>query len=277
LTDDAGADMGLNINWGDLRWERRGDRIADHRIAHVRGESALLLDCPDWIRDQIAMIYGTDCEPRTPAERVADDFNHAFRFPGGAPDDLASTVELLSTVLSIPAPPHVDVAITLDWYTQPDDAGGLKHTPAGYWINTTKHAPHPEWSNSRNSRRLMINALVDMIRIHPLYANATAIIAAPGHLADGQSFGEVLARDVAARVGIPFVETTAPGPREQQKEGATQDLTEVFTVQGALSGDVIVLDDVYRTGGSASGAAAAAKRAGADRVLSVAVARTIRW
>ncbi|WP_341998569.1 hypothetical protein MRBLWH7_000340 [Microbacterium sp. LWH7-1.2] len=269
--------MGLNINWGDFRWEKRGDRIAAHRIATARGETALLLDCPDWIRDQIDLIYGPACERREPGEIVAKDFNHGFLFPDGSPDDLQSTVELLSSVLSIPAPPHVDVAITLDWYTQPDGDGELKHTAAGYWINTTKHATHPEWGNSRNSRRLMIDALVKTIQAHPLYANATAIIAAPGHLADGQSFGEVLARDVAAKVGIPFVETTAPGPRQQQKEGPVQDLTGVFTVQDALSGDVIVLDDVYRTGGSASGAAAAAKRAGANRVFSIAVARTIRW
>lgn len=269
--------MSLNFEWGILRWDKRGDRIANRRIATAKGETALLLDCPDWIRDQIALIYGTACERRKPAEIVAKDFNHAFIFPGGAPDDLGATVNLLSSVLSIPAPPSVDVAMTLDWYTQPDEDGELKHTDAGYWINTTKHASHPEWSNSRNSRRLMTNALVSAIQAHPLYANATAVIAAPGHLADGQSFGEMLAREVAARVRIPFVETSAPGPREQRKEGSTQDLTRMFTVQGTLSGDVIVLDDVYRTGGSASGAAAAAKRAGADRVFSIAVARTIRW
>ncbi len=269
--------MARIINWGDFRWEKRGDKIATYRVVGWQGGTAVLLDCPDWIRDQIEKIYGSACERRDPAASVAEDFNHALFFPLGAPDGLDETLALLSNVLSIPAPDHVDVAVTLDWYTQPDNEGDLAHTPAGYWIHTTKHASHPEWSTSRNSRRLMVNALTETIKAHPLYAGATAIVASPGHLADGRSFGEILAREVAAKVGIPFVETTAPGERAQQKEGAARDLTQEFTVQGVLSGDVIVLDDVYHTGSSASGAAAAAKRAGADRVHSLTVARTIRW
>lgn len=265
--------MGITIEW----WEQRGDKIAKHRIASAPGEAALLVNCPSWIGDQIAMTYAPNCERRPVAEIVAKDFNHGFRFEGSAPEGLADLVTVLSTVLSIPAPQYVDVAIALGWYTQPNDEGALEKAKAGYWINTTKHASHPEWSNSRNSRREMITALVGLIQTHPLYAGATAIIASPGHLADGQSFGEVLAREVAATVGLPFVETSAPGPRPEQKEGETQDLTNTFTVASSLSGDVIVLDDVYRSGASASGAAAAAKRAGADRVFALTVARTIRW
>lgn len=269
--------MGLNIDWGELQWEQRGDKIAKHRIAKSRGETALVVDCPNWIADQIAMTYGPACQRRPVAEVVAKDFNHGFVFEGDGPDGLGDVVEVLSTVLSIPAPKHVDVAIALGWYTQPNDEGELEKAKAGYWINTTKHASHPEWTNSRKSRREMITALVGLTQTHPLYSGATAIIASPGHLADGQSFGEELAREVAENAGIAFVETTAPGPRPEQKEGQTQDLTGMFTVAEPLTGDVIVVDDVYRSGGSASGAAAAAKRAGADRVFALTVARTIRW
>ena len=272
-----GTGVGLNIDWGSLRWEQRGDKIAKHRIARARGETALVVDCPDWIADQIAMTYGSSCQRRPVAEVIAKEFNHGFVFQGDGPDGLGDVVEVLSTVLSIPAPKHVDVAIALGWYTQPDDEGELKHAKAGRWIYTTKHATHPEWSTSRTSRREMLTALVGLIQTHPLYSGATAIIASPGHLADGQSFGEILAREVAEKADIPFVESTAPGPRPQQKEGQTQDLTGTFTVTERLSGDVIVVDDVYRSGGSASGAAAAAKRAGADRVYALTVARTIRW
>lgn len=269
--------MGITIDWESLRWEQRGDKIAKHRIASAPGEAALLVSCPSWIADQIAMTYSPDCERRPVADIAAKDFNHGFRFVGSAPDGLSDLVTVLSTVLSIPAPQYVDVAIALGWYTQPNDKGELEQAKAGYWIHTTKHASHPEWSNSRNSRREMITSLVGLIQTHPLYAGATAIIASPGHLADGQSFGEVLAREVAKKVGLPFVETSAPDPRPEQKEGETQDLTNTFTVASPLSGDVIVLDDVYRSGASASGAAAAAKRAGADRVFALTVARTIRW
>lgn len=268
--------MARIVTFDERLWDRRGDRLSEYRVADWNGGTGVLLSCPVWIRDQLEQLYGPLCERRNPGDQVAGKFNYGLFFPQGAPDDLEQTLDLLTNVVSIPAPAHVDVAITIDWYTRPNDEDELVHTDAGYWIHTTKHATHPEWGTSRNSRRLMINALANVILTHPLYAQATAIVASPGHLADGQSFGEILAREVAAKVGIPFVETTAPGERPQQKEGSARDLTREFTVQGALSGDVIVLDDVYRTGSSASGAAAAAKRAGADRVHSLTVARTIR-
>lgn len=268
--------MSQDFDWSTLHWERRGDKVAKYRISDIRRGTALVVDCPDWIADQIQMIFGSACESRPLAEHAADDYSHGFLFKHDAPDHLDTTMQVLSSVLSIPAPDYVDIAISLDMYNRPNDQDELERTPAGYWIWTTKHASEPSWSNSRNSRRLMIDALVAVVQSHPLYANATAIVTAPGHKADGDSFGEVLAREVAGKVGIPFIETTSPGPRPQQKE-TPQDLTNVFTVQGELSGDVIVLDDVYHTGGSASGAAAAAKRAGATRALSLTVARTIRW
>ncbi|WP_353828119.1 hypothetical protein [Agromyces sp. SYSU T0242] len=257
-------------------WDGRGDRLANYEISTFRNRPALFVSCPPWIASQIDAMLGADCERCELPRSFADEFTDGWLFDVEIPDGLEDALEMLSTVLSIPAPDHVDVAITLDLYNRPDDDGDLQRTTPGYWIWTTKHATEPTWSNSRNSRRLMIAALVRVIIEHPLLANATAIVTAPGHEADGNSFAEVLAREVASRVGIPFVETTSPGPRPPQKE-SPQDLTNEFTVQGELSGDVIVLDDVYHTGGSASGAAAAARRAGAERVFSLTVARTIRW
>lgn len=269
--------MRVGFDWADLRWDRRGERVEKFVIApgNPRGV-ALIVSCPDWIADHIGAIYGAVCVPAPLTDEASKTYTHAFLFEDGAPAELEQVMETLSTVVTIPAPDYVDVAITLDFYNRPDDKGELERTTAGFWIYTTKYASQPTWSTSRDSRRKMIGALVHVIETHPLLANASAIITAPGHLADGQGFGEVLAREVAGRVGIPYIETTSPGPRPQQKE-TPQDLTSVFTVQGNLSGAVIVLDDVYHAGGSASGAAAAARRAGADRVYSLTVARTIRW
>lgn len=267
--------MRISIDWRNLQWDSRGSKIAKYEIREVREGVALLAECPSWIAEQIDQTFAGACARANLKEETAKEYSYGWLFPEGAPEDLDDVIEMLTLVLSIPAPDHVDVAVALDWYKQPNGELELEHTRAGYWIFTTKHAKEPTWSNSRKSRREMIAQLVAFIETHPLYRNATAIVTAPGHKADGQSFGEVLAREVAARVGIPFVESTSPGPREQQKENP-QDLTDTFTVEEDLSGDVIVLDDVYHTGGSASGAAAAAKRAGAERVFTITVARTIR-
>jgi hypothetical protein len=254
-------------------WDTRGDKISKFDVVSTSdGGEALLLCCPEWIGVQVEAAL--DKKRVGLKESTAKDYTHGFRFKKRVPDEVKQFIENLTYVLSIPAPDHVDFAIALDWYTVPDDeTGDLVHTNAGNWINWTKHAPHPEWGNSTRSRRKMVNQLIAFIQEHPIYSNATAIIAAPGHLGDGQSFGENLARQVAKEVGLPFVESTAAARTAQFEE--KQDLTRAFTVQEALVGTVIVLDDVYQSGGSASGAAAAARRAGADNVLVLTVARTI--
>jgi hypothetical protein len=254
-------------------WDTRGGKVTKYTVIPTSdGGEALLLCCPEWIGKQVEVAIG---ETRVPLkEETAKDYTHGFRFKNGVPLEIRNLAENLTYVLSIPAPEYVDFVVALDWYTLPDDeTDELVHTAAGNWINWTKHASHPEYSNSVRSRRTMIHHLVGFIMEHPLYANATAIIAAPGHLGDGKSFGEGLARQVAKEAGISFLESTAK-PRTAQFV-QKQDLTNAFTVAGALSGTVIVVDDVYQSGGSASGAAAAARRAGADTVLTLTVARTI--
>jgi adenine/guanine phosphoribosyltransferase-like PRPP-binding protein len=253
----------------------RGGKLKEFKV-HPKGEGEFLLLCgPVQAFDQLRSAAGSICVAAKLTENAKKTYTHALYFVGGVPTVIVDLAERLRVCLSIPAPAHVDHALALDWYNQPDGEGDIAKTGAGYWIYTTKYATHPQWGTSRQSRREMIAALVEFVHGHPLFGSATAIVTAPGHDADGQSFGEILGREVAQKAGIPFVESTSPGPRPAQKE-TQQDLTDTFTVNGVLSGTVIVLDDVYHAGGSASGAAAAARRAGAETVLSLVVARTIR-
>lgn len=240
--------------------DSRGGKLERHIVKPVKNRPGemLYLCGPDEVADQIWNVAGAICGKARLSDEGKKKYTHAIYFPGGVPDFVLDLAALLTNCLSIPAPDQVDCALAIDWYNQLDDEGEIVRTTAGYWIWTTKHAPHSEWSNSLTSRRLMINCLVDFIRAHPLLADATAIVTAPGHDADGLSFGEVLAREVAGKVGIPFVESTSPGPRPAQKE-TPQDLSSTFTVTAPLSGTVIVLDDVFHTGGSATGAAAATR------------------
>ncbi|TQO18525.1 hypothetical protein FB472_0042 [Rhodoglobus vestalii] len=270
-----------DIDWGALlppfTPDQRGGKLDHFQIATmewVQGEF-LLLCGPNEVADQIRQSAGGFCGEARLDRETKKTFTHGIYFPNGVPTFITDLAELLQNCLSIPSPDQVDHAMALDWYNQPNDDGEIVKTEAGYWIWTTKYASHPEYNNSKHSRRQIITALVDFIARHPLFASASAIVTAPGHNADGQGFGEVLAREVANRAGIPFVESTSPGPRPAQKE-TPQDLSDIFTVASPLAGTIIVLDDVFHTGGSATGAAAAARRAGAATVLLLVVARTIR-
>ncbi|WP_130178686.1 hypothetical protein [Cryobacterium sp. SO1] len=233
----------------------------------------LFLCGPHEAYEQIANLADSRFRARELTESGTKNWTHVLEFPAGVGPDVRQLLGILTEVLSIPCPEFVDIAIALDWYTVP---GGedLVHTEMGDCINWTKHATHPEWSNSRRARQRMVGGLSEFISSHPLYSSAETIIAAPGHLGDGESFGEILAREVARRVGIKFVESRSDGPRPAQKE-VKQDLSHSFEVDLALWGTVIVIDDVYQSGGSARGAGAAARRAGANSVFSLAVARTI--
>jgi adenine/guanine phosphoribosyltransferase-like PRPP-binding protein len=273
----------MQIDWDDLIArannvsDTRGGKITNFEVRPLPGGGeALLLKCDDWIADQFDILGGPECSRAELSKDTKRTFNHGFRFTGPVPESVLAAVEVLSNALSMPAPKHVDVAMSLDWYNQPDDEGEIARTQAGYWIWTTKHALYPSASNSRKSRREMVAALVEFIRTHPLYAYTTAIVTAPGHKADGRGFGEILAREVASKVGIPYVETIAPGGERPQQKETPQDLSDAFVVQGTLTGAVLVLDDVYHTGQSASAVALAARRAGAANVISLTVARTIR-
>ena len=242
-------------------------------------ENFVDLCCPQEAVDQILACSGSIAQKVAIPEEIEATVSHSLYFEKGLPPQLRELVYLLKEVVSIPAPAGVDFAIALDWTKQVEDGvdpSEWADTAMGQRVRFTKYAPQPTWSTSRAKRRELIQALVGFIHRHPLYAAATAISAPPGSKADGQSFAELLAQDVAATVGKPYVSQAAAGPRPQQKDGLHQDLSEAFTMSAGLTGPVIVMDDVYRTGSSMSGAALAARRAGATSVLALTAVRTLR-
>jgi adenine/guanine phosphoribosyltransferase-like PRPP-binding protein len=256
----------------------RGGKIASYKIvrdAHIPAGGQVLLMCGASAAFAQLKHAAMDISNEAQLTDIGKKkWTHALRFPGEVPSDIITLVNFLQNALSIPSPDFVDHMVALDWYSQPD-GDSVAHTRAGNFVYYTKYATFPEYSNSRRARSEMIREMTEAIRVHRLMRNASAITAAPGHLADGNSFGEILAREVAGRIGMRYVEATANGgPRESQKL-IKQDLLEAFDLDDAVYDTVLVIDDVYHSGGTASGIAAAAKRAGAHVVICLCVARTL--
>jgi hypothetical protein len=263
----------------------------DHRGGKIEGawkrvlpdgspsENFVDLCCPQEAVDQLLTCFGSITQQVEVPVELETTVSHSLYLEAGCPPQVRDLVYLLKEVVSIPAPIGVDFAIALDWYKKVEDGVDpteWAETAMGQCIKYTKYATQPTWSTSRAKRRELIRALVGFISRHPLYANAIAISAPPGSAADGQSFAELLAREVAANAGKPYIGQAAAGSRPPQKEGLHQDLSEAFTMNGQVSGTVVVIDDVYRTGSSMSGAALAARRAGASSVLALTAVRTLR-
>lgn len=255
----------------------RGNKLERYRIQDHNGEAgALLLLCgPDEVADQVILLAEGAFKNVRLGEKSRKKWTHGFFFPDGVPQEVADLCNNLTEWLSIPNSPDIDISLSLDWYKQPNDDGELVHTPAGTLIYRTKYATEPTWSSSRQARRDLLAAMSDLIVAHPLFAVAAVISSPPGSKGDGQSFGEQLGRDVAARVGLPFVPMHGPA-RAPQKEEIVRKVRDDFELNEVVRGSVILIDDVFHTGVTLESAARAARRAGASVVLALTAARTLR-
>lgn len=269
------------ISFHPYQPDSRAAKIVSSKIkAREEAPNAeLLLICasPD-IEAQIVALSGSRAKKRSLTEKAAAKYTAGFFFPNGVPQDIRTLVETLTEHLTLNSRAGVNVAMALDWHKREDEPGSLVNTEAGRWVQYTKYAPFPNGSGSRRAWREMVDAMAEFVRNHPVYASANVITAPPGHLADGDSWGERLARAVAASLSKPYVAMQSAGPRPELKAEETGqiDLTGQFSVPQALDGRVLIIDDVYRSGATMDAAAKACRGAGASEVLALTVTRTMR-
>ena len=114
---------------------------------------------------------------------------------------------------------------------------------------------------------------------------ADAITFVPGDrergLRRGHSPPERLARELAAIWDVPAVSLLnrlKPTPRQRGLglQERRRNVAGAFGAAAAVPPRVVLVDDIYTTGSTASGCAAALRRAGAERVDVVAFARAVR-
>jgi len=272
----------LHVNLHPYRPDSRGTKLVNFSIQpnpKLLGQEILLICGAPEIEAQVEVVAAGAFNKGNLSTSTAAKYTSGYRFTAPVGRDVIDLLNLLKEVVTLPEQEDIEVSISLDWYKEPDEDGDLQNTHMGTYINRTKYAPHPDWSGSRSARTSMIDAMARFIMRHPFYAAATLITAPAGHAADGQSFGESFAKDVAAATGKRYVPMVGQGPRAQRKESdnSNLDLTDEFTMTEVIDREtVIVIDDVYRSGATLRGAAVACRRAGAREVLTVTVARTLR-
>ncbi|MGW6955007.1 ComF family protein [Streptomyces chartreusis] len=245
------------------------------KLVRVTSDRWLYLCGPEEVAQQFRML-GSCQEIEVPQDSRAQ-YTHAFHFMEPSLEELRIMSELLKEVLTLTTKSDLDCGIAFDWYKIPpeDESPKWPNTETGELIYRGKYY-NPGTAQNR-ARRELVDKFVKLLEDHPLYRECTQIVTVPGHKADSQSFGERLAATVAAKSGKTLVETRSPGgPRPQAKEGPSQVTEAHFAMPRQLQGNVIVLDDVYRSGTTMNAVAKTAKRAGAQRVLGLAAVRTMR-
>lgn len=216
------------------------------------------------------------CTPLALPDEARNKWTHVHYLSLKDQSTLQSLCELLKTTLSLTTKPDLDFALAFDWYkiVEGDDPMKWPNSASGELISRSKYnAPR---TVKAQARRDLVDKYVQTINEHPLYKECSSIVTVPGHRADGNSFGEQLAAAVATACHKELIRTASPGgPRPEAKGGTAEIADGHFVVSGAR-GDVLILDDVYRSGTTMNSVARAAKRSGATRAFGLAAVRTRR-
>lgn len=269
-------------NFPNYTMNPRGDVIRNSQVTKPQQESRVrflqICGLPDAAR-QIQMCAGSDCVQVPMTDQWRPDYTHRFRAERGVPDDVLGLVKLLSKDLTtLRSIPNLDFAVVLDWYKVIEDEIepiNWKNTQTGALVNKMKY-----WTSNPRAQATAGAALAEgmaaVIRRHPVLNAVESVITVPGSAADGRSYGERLALTVARNTGKRVVQTVAVnGAREPRKSEGVVSLDGEFEMPYALSGGVLIIDDVVRKGVTMRAVADAARLAGADMVAGFAAVKTM--
>jgi hypothetical protein len=188
-------------------------------------------------------------------------------------------ISFLQSWLTLTDTDYLDFTIAGQWYKIPEDGVDprrWKNTAAGELVFRGKYWTTDPAEQVKSMAKLG-GALAQLMSRHPLYSIAQCVLSVPGHNNDGNSFGEQVAARVAQLRGIPLVRTGCTlGARTSAKRADSSELLGTITVSSTLPEIVVIVDDVYHTGGSMRATAFAARQAGAKIVLGIVGARTLR-
>ncbi|MFJ8817697.1 ComF family protein [Amycolatopsis thermoflava] len=197
------------------------------------------------------------------------------------PDELTDFLRLLEEVLvlRVRRKYHLDGAAALDFYKIPDTAGTLRDSPTAQLVRAVKYAESTD-AQRHQAERVLCKRLSRIVREHLWFDKATKMVPVPGHSSEEVAASVRIGTAVARETGREIVEAKSRTPSRPPAKGMSHaersSLRWNFTVDEDLEGQtVLLIDDVYQTGRTMEGVAAAAKHNGAKTVLGLAALRTL--
>lgn len=265
--------------------DSRGNRLDGFEVKKLRDESSaeryIYLCGPDEVATQVRWLldyYGLEPKELELRDRDRKQWSHRLSANGPVPAGMRQVLDLLKDVMSLPVREGLDIALTLDFYKNPDDevdSYQWPNTEAGELVNRAKYR------GSAGARDKLVARMAEVARGHAFYRAADFVLPVPGHDASKVSFGESLAKRVAGALALPLAEVrckraTRPPAKDRGAEepGSLEDEFQVVTPLGG--GIALIVDDVWRTGDSMNGVGLAARRANARAVVGLTATRTMR-
>jgi predicted amidophosphoribosyltransferase len=263
-----------------FRRDSRGNRLIRYEVAADEAGHVVSLCGPVEVARQV-LASAPGYQPMG----GAGGWTHTLTNPDPIRPDTARLLGLLTTVLSLPPPADVDLALALDWYKIPRqnvDPHAWPNTAVGDLVYRGKYVHRFDIDQQGDIGRLLVARIADVIEAHGSLARADVVVNVPGHDRARMSFAGRLASSVAARHGLPRV--TVATRSEFRPEAKSVDvvrraalLRHEFSVHEDLVGArALIVDDVFQSGTSMAAVAAVIRGAGAVEVYGLSAVRTMR-
>jgi hypothetical protein len=220
----------------------------------------------------------------TMAPSYAIEWTHVLHSPSPIRPEVTSLLRLLERILTLPESDRMTGTFALDWYKIPpdDDHSAWRNTAAGDLVHCGKYWYKNDPDQQATCGRPLAEFACEVVRAHPRLMSTQVVLDVPGHDSRRVSFGSRLAHTVARDTAKKFVKVAARDEFRAQAKAMNatehaESLRGQFQVREGLAGiDVLVVDDVFRSGTSMREVATAAKSAGARSVYGLVAARTMR-
>lgn len=264
--------------------DSRGNRLEQYEVTNATGSNmhTLYLCGPERVAQQVRAALTPagvrDLPLRTEDE---DHWTHRMETPRKPEASVDELLKLLQEMVTVECRQPPEFALALDFYKDPEshtDSRQWKNTSAGGLVHTGKY----EWWKPIAQRRAgtaLADLMAETIKRHPLLGGCP-IVSIPGSDSTKRSFGDKVAEGVARRLDVPFYPTqarTPVRPSAKNRDAVDFDLEGEFTVTEEVAFQrVLIVDDVYRTGGTMRAVAEAAAAAGAAAAYGLVGARTMR-
>jgi hypothetical protein len=277
--------MSDSISYIPFYYDPRGNRLERWEVARVDGGHVLRLRGPIEVVEQVQAV-APEYQSRIYPASNAGGWTHELSSPEDTMKrEVRQLLDLLGAVVSLPFLPPIKFAIALDWYKIPLDGVDPRdwpNTEIGELVCKGKYLYKTQEEQKGIAGRNLAGRICNVISRHAAINSAEVILNVPGHDRNVVSFGPRLAATVAKYLRMPNLRVTAKSEfRPEAKSLSPMERAmffgEEFIVPVEIRGrSALIVDDVFRSGGSMVAVAKAAREAGAQEIFGICPTRTMR-